>query len=288
MESSLQQPATPPRATQSKVKYETIWRCILFAISLVAAFLVKHIIAYQTSEYISTIKKGSFSELALYGLPASIIFIMLDNLTHYLLDDKFAEHYVNEVKYPTEELRKKKAYTIVKWTYSMVYYALSSLAAYIIIQPTTFMPTWLGGQGYCTDLTRYVNSFDEANTAMKVFYIVQFGKHLGRFFQHVFIRPEGNFYEFALHHGLSTFLIFFSYLTNQWIVGIFVLLIHDISDCTLIFGRAYREYKHVNKAALNFFYVLAMSSWLFCRIFLLSACCVYSSFSTVYDIWQNP
>jgi len=83
-------------------------------------------------------------------------------------------------------------------------------------------------------------------------------------------------------------LIFFSYLTNQWIVGIFVLLIHDVSDFFLIFARAYREYKYVNKSILNVFYVLAMSSWLFCRIFLLSLCCVYSGFSTIYEVWNNP
>jgi hypothetical protein len=98
------------------------------------------------------------------------------------------------VKYSTEESRQKKAYTIVKWAFSMLYYGISSIVAYLIILPTTFMPTWLGGNGYCTDLTRYINQFDEASTTMQVFYIIQFGKHLGRFFQHVFIRPEGNFY----------------------------------------------------------------------------------------------
>ena len=75
---------------------------------------------------------------------------------------------------------------------------------------------------------------------MKVFYIAQFGKHFSRFFGHVFIRPEGNFFEYALHHGLSIFLIVFSYLTNQWLIGIFVLFIHDYSDFALIMARAYK------------------------------------------------
>ena len=56
------------------------------------------------------------------------------------------------------------------------------------------MPTWLGGNGYCTDVTRYIRQLDEATLAMKIFYIFQFGKHIGRFFHHVFIRAEGNFY----------------------------------------------------------------------------------------------
>ena len=42
---------------------------------------------------------------------------------------------------------------------------------------------------------------------MELFYSVQFGKHLGRFIAHIFIRSEGNFYEYCLHHTLSLFLI---------------------------------------------------------------------------------
>jgi len=75
---------------------------------------------------------------------------------------------------------------------------------------------------------------------MKIFYIAQFGKHFARFFGHIFIRAEGNFFEYALHHGLSVFLIAFSYLTNQWLIGLFVLLIHDYSDFALIAARAYK------------------------------------------------
>ena len=75
---------------------------------------------------------------------------------------------------------------------------------------------------------------------MRYYYVLQFSKHISRFLTHVFIRAEGNFYEYALHHGLSTFLIMFSYLTNMWFIGIMVLLFHDITDFALIICRAYR------------------------------------------------
>ena len=75
---------------------------------------------------------------------------------------------------------------------------------------------------------------------MKIIYIVQFGKHFSRFFSHVFIRSEGNFFEYVLHHGLSVFLIVFSYLTNQWLIGLFVLCLHDYTDFALILARAYK------------------------------------------------
>lgn len=75
---------------------------------------------------------------------------------------------------------------------------------------------------------------------MKLFYLFQLGKHLARLFSHMFIRPEGNYYEYVLHHALSTFLIVYSYLINEWLIGILVLFLHDTSDFFLILARAYR------------------------------------------------
>ncbi len=92
---------------------------------------------------------------------------------------------------------------------------------------------------------------------MQSFYVLQFGKHLSRFFSHCFIKQEGNFYEYALHHGLSTFLIIFSYLMNMWLIGIFILVIHDLSDLFLILARAYRVhiylFRIIETTAKNFY-----------------------------------
>lgn len=59
---------------------------------------------------------------------------------------------------------------------------------------TTFMPTWLGGHGTPYSLAELTPYIPDATFEMKVFYIAQFGKHFSRFFGHVFIRPEGNFF----------------------------------------------------------------------------------------------
>ncbi len=150
------------------------------------------------------------------------------------------------------------------------------------------MPSWLGGNGDCTDCLRYVKSFDEATWAMEIYYGVQFGKHLGRFFQHVFIRPEGNFYEYTLHHALSTFLIFFSYMMNFWMIGIFLLMIHDVSDFFLIIPRAYRDYKNINKPFLQLQYVVMAVTWISCRIFMLSYCAVFTAVKNLYYVAYHP
>ena len=58
---------------------------------------------------------------------------------------------------------------------------------------TNYFPTWLGGQG--TEIHPLVAfNIIEGTFEMKVFYIVQAGKHLSRFFSHVFIRPEGAYF----------------------------------------------------------------------------------------------
>jgi len=69
---------------------------------------------------------------------------------------------------------------------------------------------------------------------------------------------------------------------NMWLIGIFVLFIHDVSDCVLILGRAYRDYKHLNRIVIKTIYLLGGPAWVICRIFLLSYCCVYSSLSSAY------
>ena len=115
---------------------------------------------------------------------------------------------------------------------------------------------------------------------MELYYSVQFGKHLGRFIAHIFIRAEGNYYEYCLHHALSLYLICFSYAINFWYIGIFVLIVHDYTDFALIIGRSYKDYRHKKEFLLYIAYVHAIGSWIALRVFLFSYACVYS---TIYQ-----
>jgi hypothetical protein len=165
---------------------------------------------------------------------------MFDWAVHYFFDELCDKYYINWEKYPSEEERKKRCYTLVKWGYSIGYYLVSSVWCYTILMDTTYFPSWLGGRGDPFAFFLSKIALNEATFEMKVFYILQFGKHFSRFFGHVFIRSEGNFFEYSLHHGLSVFLIIFSYLSNLWWVGMTVLLLHDYSDFALILARLYR------------------------------------------------
>jgi hypothetical protein len=149
------------------------------------------------------------------------------------------DHFIRFDKYKDPNDRKRRCHTLAKMIYSLAYYMMSSTVAYLLIRNTSMMPSWLGGSGKC--INAYINTprLDEDNLGMKFFYMLTFGKNLNRLVTHTFIRSEGTFYEYLLHHGLATFLIFFSYLTNFWLIGIFIIFIHDLSDFALGAGRLY-------------------------------------------------
>jgi hypothetical protein len=76
----------------------------------------------------------------------------------------------------------------------------------------------------------------------------------------------------------------------MWLIGIFVLLIHDFSDFFLILGRAYRvnyllikDFKNKSSLVLYTVYFTGFFSWIGCRIVIFSYCCVYSSAKGSYE-----
>lgn len=199
------------------------------------------------------------------------------------MDDWVYHNYIGEIRYKDEIARRRRSYTLAKWAYSIVYYISSSIVGYILIKDTSFFPPFLGGHGDISTLAQY-RYLEEATDGMALFYYVQLGKHLSRFFGHVFVRPEGNFYEYVLHHCLSSFLIIFSFCMDMWVIGIFVLVLHDYTDMGLIFARAYKDYKHCNQVVLGIFYVHATGAWIFLRVFVFSYCCVYLAFKQCITI----
>jgi len=104
------------------------------------------------------------------------------------------KYYITEERYLEASSRKKRCFTLVKWGYSLVYYAISSAWAYKIMVDTAFMPTWLGGIGDPYSMSELAPQIPDPTLEMKIFYICQFGKHFSRFFGHIFIRSEGNFF----------------------------------------------------------------------------------------------
>jgi hypothetical protein len=128
---------------------------------------------------------------------------------------------------------------LTTWVFTFFYYLLSSAACYTLLRGTSALPTWLGGSGTCNNLYLNTPYLTENTFAMQVFYIVSFGKHLNHFISHTYLKKQSKYYEYVLHHGISTFLIGFSYLMNSWVVGLMILFIHDFSDLFLVMRRFY-------------------------------------------------
>ena len=162
-----------------------------------------------------------------------------ERISHKLLDSWMRDNFLRFDRYTEESSRRKRAGVLSKMVYTIVVYTITSIAGYLIIKDTSMMPTWLGGSGQCINAYIHALSFTEDTFAMRLYILVTFGKYFNRSITHALLRPEGNYYEYLLHHSLTAFLILFSYLTNYWLIGVFMILIHNLSDLVLNIARFY-------------------------------------------------
>ena len=257
--------------------YEVLWKVLFTGISVMMVCLSGKIYQFHTRPEFAGLKKGYISDLLMYAVPVALLHSLFDWAWHQKVDDYVFKHYLSQDRYADEVARRRRSYTIAKWGYSLIYYLLSSVLGYCIVRETSFLPSFLGGHGSVYSLIE-LRYLEEATPAMAVYYYVQLGKHLSRFFGHVFVRPEGNFYEYVLHHSLSAFLIVFSYCMDMWTIGTFVLVLHDWTDFCLILVRAYKDYRHRSSLLLGALYVNATCNWILFRNFVFCYCCVYPAF----------
>lgn len=165
--------------------------------------------------------------------------------------------------------------------YTIPYYLINSSIAYYLLKDTDALSTWLGGEGRCANLYLHAPYVAAETFGMRIYYLVAFGRSLSHCITHIFIKSEGNYFEYALHHGITTFLILFSYLMNFWTAGLFILMIHDQSDAALALARLYGDYKHKRAWGVHIIYLYTVISWIGCRIIIHSSCCVYPIWETV-------
>jgi hypothetical protein len=162
-----------------------------------------------------------------------------ESSAHKVLDPWINDNFIRLDRYTDEKARQRRVPALSKMVYSMAYYLISSVCGYFVIKDTTMIPAWLGGRGQCANAYLNAPHLTEDTLGMQIYILVTFSKDLNRLVTHALIKPEGNYYEYLLHHGLATFLILFSYLSNFWVIGAFIIFIHDFSDLALSAGRFY-------------------------------------------------
>jgi ceramide synthetase len=125
---------------------------------------------------------------------------------------------------------------------------------------------------------------------MKHFYLLQFGEHFRGLIKHTFFKSDAKYFEFVLHHSLAVLLIVFSYMTNYWLAGIMVMLVHDFSDALVKVARFYIDYRYKNEIVLKLIFVVAIAVWILLRIVVYTSCCLipcFQALNIIYYKFQN-
>jgi hypothetical protein len=124
----------------------------------------------------------------------AFFFIMGEELAHRKFDRECEMKFICWKMYPITQKRQFRSFMIVKWGWNVLYYIVSVIWGYMVLKDTSIMPSILGGNGQCTDISHNINSFTESTPAMQILYIIHFGRHFGKLIQHCFIKSEGLFY----------------------------------------------------------------------------------------------
>ena len=132
--------------------------------------------------------------LTKYSLIFAVVYIVIhaniqfvDYVIHYYFDGWAEKYYLRKDRYTDPVSRQKKSRVVVRWGFNIFYYSLTSISGYLLIKNTSFLPPILGGNGSVYSLSEH-RYLDEATLGMEIYYCIQFGKHVGRFFCHVFIQ----------------------------------------------------------------------------------------------------
>ena len=76
-------------------------------------------------------------------------------------------------------------------------------------------------------------------------------------------------------------LILMSFFSNQVVVGIMVLFLHDASDTFLLIGRFYADLKNKNKYLLALSHILAFVFWMVLRMGIFPVCVIGETMTAI-------
>ena len=149
--------------------------------------------------------------------------------------------------------------------YSIIYCTCSSCIFFYIIQKyqPDHLPKFFGG-------TLNIHSFisiwpKNVDYHLRYFFIISVGHHLERTYNLLFKKSKKkDFWTMLLHHVLTMNLMIMCFGHRQFLYGIPILLIHDITDIFLNIMRVSREIKPWKFMVLPL-YFLCLISWFITR-----------------------
>lgn len=184
-------------------------------------------------------------------------------VSKYLID-----HIVDKNKY--NETRNQHVYRVVKIFYSIIYYTLASIINFYLISrfQRDHLPKFFGGD---FELTRFAETWpNSVHVYVQRFFLVSIGHHVERTYDHMYCQKKYlNYWTMLLHHVLTINLMVICFAHRQYLFGIPILLIHDITDVFLSLMKICREIKFLKFLTMPA-YFLVLISWFFTRNYIFN------------------
>jgi ceramide synthetase len=215
------------------------------------------------------------------------IFVVKYSYYHFM---KGVVERVLHSKYEGEE-RIYKVNSVLKLSLDSVFYSFTTVLAYILFRDEYWFPSIVGGCGECAQIYRDYPNWPTNTANLEMYFMIQLGVHIFSVFEMIVIKrkTERKFYELLLHHFVAATLILFSMMCNEITAGSMILIVHDMSDIMMAFGRAYCETKYETKKKTASIYVGMTLVWIYLRILVFPFCLlanVYANKPTPQDEWH--
>ena len=196
---------------------------------------------------------------------------------YYIARKTFIKGLVNP-KYQGWE-RDRKVEMLLKLSFDSFFYLVGTLYSFYYFRQESWFPASVGGQGSCGNIYEdYPDWPTDLRPEIERYFCFQLGVHTFSVFELIAIRrsTERKYYEWMLHHSVAATLILFSMMCNEIIAGLMILIVHDMSDVFMSFGRFFFE-ANFGKMIKNIFtqslaITVVLMSWIYLRLTLFPFC----------------
>ena len=257
--------ATSKATSKSESSAEKMFKWIFYIYICFCIFLI---ICVHSIEQKSKTKRFSSSNIITFLLviPGFLFSLGLFNLCEFIFGNFIR-------KYASQTLRKNETQKnyfkrIQKMFFTIIYYSISSLVCFIFLLKfeKKSLPKYMGGNLKTTD---FIDNWPhDISPYVIYFFIFSLGHHIERTFNHyINNRHSSNFWILIFHHTLTSTIMIYCYGARCLILGIPILVIHDITNITAGMIRVVREIKIWKKHTISMYFMF-LWSWVYFRIFI--------------------
>jgi len=145
-------------------------------------------------------------------------------------------------------------------------YKIASVSfGYWILMDTNYLPTYFGGKGDIANAWKET-PYPKHVPYLKEYYVSCTAYHLGQLFNTIIGNKGTDFAEMMLHHTVTIYLLFGSYVMNVWEYGIIISFLHDFSDITAHLAKCLASTTVTSVAIPTV--ITCTINWFYCRCYV--------------------